>query len=198
VATRTVWRAGDLTVLGVNTAGTGAGSGGPTALADTHDGFVDANQMAALDAALADTDDPTVVALHHNLPDTTTQFLAARDPIRPESEQAPPVLREADPLLDVLARHDVPLALTGHLHLPAVGGSRGVCEVLASTTSEFPSAYVLVDVAADGTTVRFVPVRDGEGQERAYAERVAGSENARVGAGLAAARLGAMPLVDER
>jgi hypothetical protein len=65
---------------------------------------------------------------------------------------------------------------------------------MAPTTAEFPNAYLLVDVTPSGTTVRLVPVLDSTAMERAYAERVAGNDNMRVGAAMGAAQLAAAPL----
>jgi len=206
---------GDLDVIGLNSAGTAE------RLTDSHEGHVDAAQRSWLADQLATAETP-VVLVHHNLPDVTGQLDAHRAAVEPELADIP-AMRDPEPLVETLAEGDVPLVLSGHYHLPttgvsgessahssdgapasgASGGSSGqsadgVREIAAPTTCSFPQSYLLCDVTPEGTTVRLVPVADGVGLETAHARRAADSATARGLTGIAAARLAAAPLVDER
>ncbi|ELZ28920.1 metallophosphoesterase [Halosimplex carlsbadense 2-9-1] len=189
---------GDLDVVGLNSAGTAE------RLTDSHEGHVDAGQRAWLADQLADTR-TAIVLLHHNLPEVTGQLDAHRAAVEPDLA-AIPAMRDPEPLVETLAEGDVPLVLSGHYHLPTTavsGGSSGqsadgVREIAAPTTCSFPQSYLLCDVTPEGTTVRLVPVADSIGLETAHARRTGDSATARALTGIAAARLAAAPLVDER
>ena len=140
---------------------------GEDGLEDIHVGQVSQAQLDWLDDTLADTRTP-IVALHHNLVHArrhTGQFPDA-DFYR---------LQNADDLRTVLAEHDVPLVLSGHLHWPAAAKQDGVREVLAPATCSFPQAVLLLEVTERGTTVRLVPIADREGVAEAYTHARTGS-----------------------
>lgn len=181
-------RIGGVDVVALNSAGDDEW------LFDTNDGEVPPEHLDWLDRTLASVETPLVL-VHHNLPAMAAQVRAHRDAVEPEMA-IPPELRNPQPLVDVLAHHDVPLVLSGHLHLPSVAEHRGVVEVLAPTTCSFPQAYLLVEVGPDGTTVWFVPVVDHEGMLRGYHERRADSVTARELTAMASVRLANFPLVD--
>ncbi|QPV61235.1 metallophosphoesterase [Halosimplex litoreum] len=208
-------RVGDLDVVGLNSAGTAE------RLTDSHEGHVDADQREWLADQLSHAG-TAIVLIHHNLPAVTDQLDAHRAAVEPELADIP-AMRDPEPLVETLASGDVPLVLSGHYHLPttAVSGgssddgsdgvpasgasersseqrSDGVREIAAPTTCSFPQSYLLCDVTPDGTTVRLVPVADSVGLETAHARRAADSATARGLTGIAAARLAAAPLVDER
>jgi len=157
-------------------------------LRTSHDGAIGARQRRWLDDALADTETPIVLGHHPVM-------------ALPEHEQFSRshfTLRDADATLDVLARHDVPLVLSGHHHLPATQRERGVREVIAPALCSYPRAYLLVDVGPAGATIRFVPV---ETPTAAVDVRLHGAGGNRVGRKVtewAERRLAAVPLVDER
>ncbi|WP_436908598.1 metallophosphoesterase family protein [Halosimplex marinum] len=183
-------RAGDLDVVGLNSAGTAE------RLTDSHEGHVPEAQREWLADQLA-TAGPTVVLVHHNLPGITDQLDAHREAVEPDLAEIP-AMRDPAPLVETLAEGDADLFLSGHYHLPATAETGGVREIAAPTTCSFPQSYLLCDVTPEGTTVRLVPVADSLGLETAHARRVADSATARGLTGIAAARLAAAPLVDER
>lgn len=182
-------RVGDVDVVGVNTAGTA------DRLFESHDGRVDGAQLDRLAATLDDARNPVVLA-HHNFPPVADQIARHREAVEPEMAELPG-MRDPEPFAETLAGGDAPLAFTGHYHLPATGEYRGVREVATPTTCSFPQSYLLVDVTSEGTAIRLVPVADEVGLESAHAKRATDSTTARGLTGIAAARLAAMPLVDE-
>ena len=178
-------------LVGVNSAG------GDGTLARTHDGRVSAADVERLDELLADAANP-VVAVHHQSPATIDQYLAFRDATAPEHDGVPPVLRDPDPFLDCLARHDVPLLLSGNLHIPSAADVRGVREVTAPSTQTFPQGYLLVTVGPDGTTVRLASLATHDEHRDVHQQRRKLKPNARVLTDMASVRLAGLPLaVDE-
>ena len=183
-------RVGDLDVFGLNTAGSAE------RLFDSHEGHVEAGQREWL-AGQLETADRAVVLGHHNLPGITDQLDAHREAVEPELADIP-AMADPEPFVETLAGGDTDLLLSGHYHLPASADTGAVREIAAPTTCSFPQSYLLCDVTPEGTTVRLVPVADGIGLETAHARRAADSATARGLTGIAAARLAAFPLVDER
>lgn len=184
-----VHRVRGVDVVGLNSAG------GDDWLTDSHDGLVPQAQLDWLDETLPTLETP-LVAVHHNLPTMAAQLREHRAANEPEMA-VPPVLRNPEAFIEVLARHDAPLVLTGHLHMPAAAEMHGVRELMAPTTCSFPQAYLLVDVGPGGTAVRMVPVVDHEGMMLGHRERHADSATARGLTNMAAIRLAQFPLVDE-
>lgn len=182
-------RVGGVDLVGLNSAG------GDDWFTDTHDGLVTEDQLDWLDETLPGLETP-LVAVHHNLPTMAAQLERHQEANEPEMA-VPPVLRNPEEFIDVLARHDAPLVLTGHLHMPATAEMNGVREIMAPTTCSFPQAYLLVDVGPEGTTVRMVPIADHEGLMLGHRERHADSPTARGLTNMAAIRLAQFPLVDE-
>lgn len=182
-------RVGGVDVVGLNSAG------GDDWLTDSHDGLVTEGQLDWLEETLPELETP-LVAVHHNLPTMSEQLVQHRDANEPEMA-IPPTLRDPEPFVDTLAAHDVPLVLTGHLHLPSATVEQGVREIMSPTTCSFPQSYLLLDVGPEGTEVRLIPVTDHEGMMLGHRER---SEDSFTGKGLAdmaAVRLAQFPLVDE-
>lgn len=159
-------------------------------LADTWEGAVSDDQLDWLRETLSEVENP-VVAVHHNL---------APLPEVADFEGFPwewyPLLN-AEELVAVLADHDVPLAISGHHHLPSTSLSRGVREVVTPATCSFPQAYLLVDVDADGTTVWLVPLADHDGIREAYMYARKGGATDQGILAMALTRLGRFPLVRE-
>lgn len=184
-----VERVGGVDLVGVNSAGSA------DRLYDSHEGAVDDRQLAWLEDALPDLDAPVVLS-HYNLPAMSDQMTDYRDAVAPEMPM-PPTMRDPDPFADVLADHDVPLLVTGHLHLPSTALSGGVREVMAPTTCSYPQGYVLLEVDERGTTVRFVPVADHGGMRRGYHERRIDTDVSRGLTAMAAVRVANFPLVEE-
>lgn len=183
-------RVGGVDLVGLNSAGDGE------LLFDAHDGLVTERQLDWLDETLPGLEAP-LVAVHHNLPAMSAQLEAHRDAVEPEMF-VPPIMREPERFVETLRAHDVPLVLTGHLHLPSAAEMDGVRELMAPTTCSFPQAYLLVEVGPAGTTVRYVPIADTQGMQLGFRERRNDSVTARGLTGMAAVRLAQFPLVDER
>lgn len=184
-----VVRVGDVPIVGVNS------SGSSEHLFDSHDGEVTEADVDWLDETLPELDDP-ILLTHFNLPAMAEQLRVHRDHVEPEMH-IPPVLRNPDPFVEVLGAHDVPLMLTGHLHMPSTAHQNGVREVMAPTTCSFPQAYLLVEVGPDGTTIRQVPCTDQEGLRYGFSERSGDSVTSRGLTAMAAVRCADFPLVDE-
>jgi Icc protein len=181
---------GDVPIVGVNS------SGSADRLDESHDGEVTAEDVAWLDTTLPAYEDP-ILLTHFNLPAMSEQLRVHRDHVEPEMG-IPPVLRDPEPFIDVLSEHEVPLMLTGHLHMPSTAKQAGVREVMAPTTCSYPQAYLLLDIGPDGTTVRQVPCTDQEGLRYSFSERSGDSVTSRGLTAMAAVRCADFPLVDER
>lgn len=176
-------RVGGIDLIGLNSASDPDGS-----LRGTHDGAIPDDQLAWLDRSLDDAEAPIVFS-HHNLPgllETETFAWRSSFPVG-----------NAGALVDVLARHDVPLHVSGHLHVPAVAKSGGVVEVVCPSLCSFPQAYLLVTVDESGTTVRLVPVADEAGVAESYMLALDDTSRSQAVAEHAADQLRALPLVDE-
>jgi len=180
---------GGIDVIGVNTAGT------EEWLYDSHAGTVPEDQLDELDALLADADTPLVLA-HHNLPAMSEQVHEHRELAEPDMF-VPPEMDDPEPFVETLERHDAPLLLTGHLHMPSAAAQGSVRELMMPTTCSFPQGYCLVDVGPEGTEVRFVPVADFDEMVVGHRERSTDSVTARGLTAMAAARLAQFPLVEE-
>lgn len=181
---------GDVPIVGVNSSGT------EDLLYESHDGEVADIDIDWLEQTLPEYTDP-IVLTHFNLPAMSEQLRTHRDHVEPDMG-IPPVLRNPDPFVDVLSSHDVPLMLTGHLHMPSTATQDGIREVMAPTTCSFPQAYLLLEVGPEGTTVRQVPCTDQSGLRYSFSERSADSVTSRGLTAMAAVRCADFPLVDER
>jgi 3',5'-cyclic AMP phosphodiesterase CpdA len=107
-------------------------------------------------------------------------------------------LRDAAALRDLLAAHDVPLALSAHLHWPATARVDGLRELVAPAVCSFPQSMLLLDVDRHGTTVRLVPLADRAATAEAYSHAASGAAHGQGIATLAdRGGLSAFPLVDE-
>lgn len=176
-------RVGGLDLIGLNSASSPDGS-----LADTHAGAISEGEVTWLDDALADAETPVVVS-HHNLPGLLeTEAFAWRSSF--------PV-GNAGALVETLARHDVPLHVSGHLHVPAVAESSGVRELVCPSLCSFPQSYLLVTVDGTGTTVRLVPAADGAGVAESYVLALDDTSRSRAVAELVADQVRSLPLVEE-
>ena len=180
---------GGLDVFGLNTAGTA------DRLYDSHAGRVPPAHLDWLDERLPEADAPVVLA-HHNLPAMSEQVHEHRDLAEPDMF-IPPEMDDPEPFVETLVRHEAPLLLTGHLHMPSAVREGPVRELMMPTTCSFPQGYCLVDVGPEGTEVRFVPVADFEGTVAGYRERATDSVTARGLTAMAATRLAQFPLIEE-
>ncbi|MEM4782422.1 MAG: metallophosphoesterase [Halalkalicoccus sp.] len=180
-------RFGSVEVIGLNSHAATVGEP-----ADSYDGRVSAEQLIWLDETLSasDPDAPTIVTVHHNLPATGDLYERYRAELPVKGEV--PGFTNPQPLVELLAHHDVPLVVTGHLHFPAVERSGGVRELTVPAVSSFPHALLLIETDRRGTTVRSVPLTDSAGMVESIAH---GYEKDRVL--LSAAQIATFPLVDE-
>jgi predicted phosphodiesterase len=177
-------RVGGVDLVGLNTAHASDGS-----LDDSHEGTVCTDQRDWLDNTLPDLASPLVVG-HHNLPglldDTGGRAWRSSFP-----------MREADAFADLLARHDVPLYLSGHLHIPAVAETMGVRELIAPAVCSFPQAYLVLEVDRTGTSVWHVPIGTAEDAAEALRHAHEYKERSRMVAGIVRRQTAAYPLVDD-
>lgn len=194
------------------------------ALRDSHDGRVTPGQLEWLASRTASADCPVVVT-HHNLPPTASELAAYGEATGVDMSAVPP-MRNGPDVIEGLAAAEVPLALTGHIHLPGVahysrsdptpnptpamttpesvtdggvtdGHPTAVTEVTAPSTCTFPQAYLLVDVDSRGTTVRYVPIASPAESIDAYSARIGGTDIDRGQAALGAIRTTQFPLVEQ-
>jgi DNA repair exonuclease SbcCD nuclease subunit len=186
-----VHRVGGVDVVAVNTATQPDGS-----LRRTHDGAVSAATLSWLESALEAAEAP-VVLMHHNTPAMLDQFRAHREAGHPEMG-LPPVLRDPDPLVDVLTGGGAPLVVTGHLHNLGVARTGPTWEVTTPATGSFPQGYLLFEFDADGAVVRYVPVAGVEGMAEAHHARWSAGTTSAGYASFASVRLASLPLVDAR
>jgi hypothetical protein len=178
-------RLGGVDVLGLNSAMTPGSDGGETAV-------VSDDQLDRLDAALDGSSDPIVVS-HHNLPGLGEHIGG------PGWDWAPhPPVENADAVLSVLSRHDVPLHLSGHVHVLSLVRARGVRGLIAPALSSFPQSYGLLEIDETGTTVRCRTTASPEEIEAAYEGSLTHSDRSEVISGLNAEQLRDLPVVDER
>nr|WP_255194617.1 metallophosphoesterase [Natronobeatus ordinarius] len=179
-------RVGGLEVIGLD-----SHEATPGSPAETWDGRVDAETLMWLDETLsAAAVDATIVVVHHNLPATGALYERWSGELPMEGEV--PGFSNPEPLVSLLARHDVPLVVTGHLHFPAIERSGGVRELTVPAVSSFPHALLLLEVDDQGTIVRFLPLADADGMVESIAH---GYEKDRVL--LSAAQLATFPLEDD-
>lgn len=192
-------------------------------LRESHDGRITDAQLGWLTSRLDDADCP-VVFTHHNLPPTARQAEASGVASRIDMS-AVPIMRNGEAVMETLAAAEVPLVLTGHIHLPGVAfhgqqptepaagpipqtadpvvanrshaDSPTVAEITAPATCTFPQAYLLVDIDSRGTTVRYVPIASERESLVAYRARLDGTDVDRGQAALGAIRTAQFPLVEE-
>lgn len=185
-------RLGELDVLAVNTAVLPDAS-----LQDRPGGAVPAGTIRWLRETLPESDAPLVM-LHHNTPAMVHELedfrvAVGEDGLDPLDEWSF-FLRNPDELLDVLAEHEVPLVVTGHLHVPGVANNAPVWEVTAPGTGSFPQAYLLLEIGPDGTTVRYVPIPGPTGMREAFLARRGGGEFANLLVDYSTIQLASLPL----
>lgn len=180
---------GGIDVVGLNSAGTAE------YLYESHAGGIPEDRLPAVEAALAEATNP-VVLMHHNLPAMYDRLRDHRDAVDREMG-IPPKTRDSEDLLSAFAAADIPLVLTGHLHIPETVAQHGVREVMAPTTCSYPQGYLLLDIDEGGTEIGFVPVDDREGLRLAHAIRSQDSPTSRGLAAMASVNLAQFPLVRE-
>ena len=207
-------RIGGVDLFGLDSAWTPDGD-----LRDSHDGRITADQLGWLESRVSSADCP-VVMTHHNLPPTASE-LAAYGKATGIDMSGVPVMRNGEQVVEGLKAAGVPLALTGHVHLPGVAraGNSGVShtaqptpaattdggvestpaltEITAPATCTFPQAYLLVDINSRGTTVRYVPIATPAEAVESYCARNDGTDIDRGQAILGSIRTTQFPLCEE-
>jgi len=106
-------RIGGVDLFGLDSAWTPDGD-----LRESHDGHITTGQLEWLASRTASADCP-VVLTHHNLPPTASGLAAYGEQIGVDMSGVPR-MRNGSDVIDGLAAAEVPLALTGHIHLPDV------------------------------------------------------------------------------
>lgn len=182
---------GGIDLIGLNSATTPEGE-----LRDTHEGCVSNEQRDWLAQTLPDLEEP-VVMVHHNLSPVCSQIRAEIDDTV-DGMRMPPLMRDPDPLTELLAEHGVPLTLSGHIHMPMVGREGPLWEIAAPSTCSFPQAYLVIEFGPEGTTVTFVPLGDRTASDEAFELGMAYAPLSARLTGMAAARLASFPLAEER
>jgi len=207
-------RIGGVDLFGLDSAWTPGGE-----LRESHDGRITAAQLGWLESRVATADCP-VVLTHHNLP-LTASDLAADGEATGVDMSGVPVMRNGPEVVERVAAAGVPLALTGHIHLPGVGhtgdaeastarqstpkattdggttSTPRLTEITAPATCTFPQAYLLVDIDSRGTTVRYVPIATPAEAIESYRARNNGTEIDRGQAVLGSIRTAQFPLIEE-
>lgn len=159
-------------------------------IATSYTGRLAPESLAWLEDKLATLEDP-LVAVHHNLPGTRSILLDTLEDL-PVSGGSPDFETAAE-LVDVLERGGAPLALTGHVHFPAVARTGGLREFTLPSLGPYPNAYTVLEIDERGTTAIMHPVGDFETRRESY---VHGRDHCRVM--IAAMQLAGLPLIDER
>ena len=77
-------------------------------------------------------------------------------------------LRSTDAVADVLAAHDIPLVVSGHIHWPAVVDTGDAHQIIAPAACSFPQAALLVHVEPRGTTISLLLLVGQEDLREAY------------------------------
>jgi len=185
---------GGVDLLGLESAWTPKGD-----LRDSHDGRVTPGQLEWV-VDRAETADCPVVFTHHTLPPTARQA-ASSGAATGVDMSAVPIMRNGEAVMETLAGAGVPLALTGHIHLPGVAArettSHTVTEVTAPSICTFPQAYLVVDIDSRGTTVRYVSTASPGESMAAYSARLDGTDIDRAQAAVGATRTAQFPLVED-
>jgi len=144
---------------GVELVGLNSNAGTRDQPAETFDGSLRTDQLAVLETVLSECSNP-LVTVHHNLAGTRAFYEAATRHLPMES--GAPIFENPDELLDLLGAHDVPLVLTGHLHVPGAAHWKGVTEWTLPSLASFPQGYTLLDIDSTGTTARLHTVGEFE------------------------------------
>lgn len=176
----------DLQIVGLNSATLPDGS-----LAEGHDGAVSDEQLRWLREAV-DPDRPAIAVFHHPAMDVRERSFRFSD-----SDHL--LVRNHRTVRRALAEAGVDLAVSGHVHWPAVGRLDGVTHLTAPAVCSFPQAALRLDVGPRGTDATLVPLTDEAGT--AEARRLAARHGGRDGALVENAEAGyfdRLPAVDDR
>jgi 3',5'-cyclic AMP phosphodiesterase CpdA len=168
----------DITLVGLNTAYAEDGS-----LDDHWGGRVGDAQIDRLESLLESSTNP-IVCLHHNL-----------GPLPEHPSESPWTwfpAEDGDRLVEILANRSVPLAISGHHHVPTTVQRGDVTELICPSVCSFPQSYLLLTIGPNGTTVSLIPLAGREGIEEAYWAAKRGDTVGRGVLEIAVARLAAL------
>jgi predicted phosphodiesterase len=138
------------------------------------DGRIGEEQLAWLDETLADAIGSNLfplVAVHHSIADQSP----AEKPGHPlqfvfRSWQA----EDSAEVRAVLAKHGVPLVLSGHLHAQSVGVEDGITNLVTSAAVSYPHCWRKLTIGADSISIESRPLAgipscgDLQGKSRAW------------------------------
>lgn len=174
---------GAMTLVGVDSATATEG-----ALRETWSGRVGPETREWLAETLPTLEPPIAVVVHHNL---------GALPENPGGKWGNFPLQDATAVRDLLAKHDIPLAISAHHHVPAVARHGPTTELLAPAACSFPQAMLWLDIGPTGTTAWLVPLATPPELRAAHRAARTGKP---LGVGVLRAverRLDALPLVDD-
>lgn len=181
---------GGLEIIGLNTASMSDGS-----LRDTHDGQLSPEQVNKL-TDLISTEDNQIILMHHNLPAMYDVLRNHRDSFYPDMD-LPPVMRDSPKFVEFLSEYEVPLVVTGHLHMIATSQMENTREITCPSTGTFPRAYLLFEFDSGGTVVKYVPVDDVSSMGEAHHSRGTQNATSKGITAISSTRLASMPLIDD-
>jgi Icc protein len=174
---------GPVTLVGVDSATAPDGS-----LRGTWGGRVGPDTREWLDETLPALEPPVAVVVHHNL---------AALPENPGGKWTNFPLRDATAVRDLLAEHDIRLAISAHHHVPAVARHGPTNELIVPAVCSFPQAMLRLRIGPDGTTAWLVPLATPPELRAAYFAALSGKP---LGVGIlrmVEQRLDRLPLVEE-
>lgn len=179
---------GDIDVIGLNSASTADDS-----LKETNEGEISAQQIEWLDDALERVENP-VVAVHHPLSGVQNQVREHVSMV--ETDLDPTTLRNDVAVTKLLLKHDVQLAFTGHLHVPAIAETGSFREISCPATSTFPQSYLLVTISPQGTKIKYISLTDVSDGVEAFDARIR-AKGSRGLTAFSSARLASFPLISQ-
>lgn len=100
-------------------------------------------------------------------------------------------------MVSVLDRHDVPLVVSGHHHLPSLVGRQRLTQLIAPAVASYPQAYCLLEIDDTGTDIWLVSHATSDEREEAYRLAAGGPALYRTLLGLTESTLADLPLVHE-
>ncbi|WP_242695635.1 metallophosphoesterase family protein [Halomontanus rarus] len=165
-----------------------AGPDGP--YTETHRGRLSADQVEWLDGELEGAREPVVTCHHNPLP-------LVSHPLREVQPWRVFTMPDRDRLTAVLDRHDVPLVVTGHHHLPSLVRRRSLTQLIAPALASYPQAYCLLEVDDSGSDIWLVSHATSDERDEAYRLSADGPAFYRTLLGLTESTLDDLPLVHE-
>ena len=144
----------NITVIGLNSAYQQDGT-----LDSNWSGKIGEKQRDRLEMILASAENP-IVCLHHNL-----------GPLPEHPRESPWTwfpAKDGKLIIELLNQYDVPLAISGHHHVPTVVTRGSVREILSPAICSFPQSYLIMSVNSNGTTVSLIPLAGKAGMKEAY------------------------------